>query len=69
MCLGSGDKLSETELRRLARNIGELDNRCRLISNEISDFGARIATFNIEPFQLETAWPATWTSICSGWPT
>ncbi|MBR5624484.1 DUF2397 family protein [bacterium] len=54
LCLGTGDRLSESELRRLGRNIAELDNRCRLISNEISDFGAKIATFNIEPFQLET---------------
>lgn len=54
LCLSRGENLSEAELRRLARNISELDNRCRLVANEISDFGARIATFNIEPFQLET---------------
>ena len=53
LCL-SNTNSDETELRRLARWISELDNRCRMISNEISDFGARIATFNVEPFSLES---------------
>jgi len=44
----------EESLRRLARVFGEIDNKCRLISIEITEFGAKIATFNISPFQLES---------------
>ncbi len=46
--------LSEDDLRRLARCFVDIDNKCRLISNEITEFGARIATFNTSPFQLES---------------
>lgn len=41
-------------LRRLARCFVEIDTKCRLIATEITEFGARIATFNTAPFQLET---------------
>lgn len=49
-----GTQQSEEQLRRLARCFVEIDKKCLLISNEITEFGARIATFNTSPFQLET---------------
>ncbi len=48
------DGIDEDGLRRLARIFGEIDNKCKLISIEITEFGAKIATFNTSPFQLES---------------
>ena len=48
-----GEKDEDT-LRRLARCFVEIDTRCRRIATEITEFGARIATFNTSPFQLES---------------
>ena len=45
---------ADENLRRLARVFGEVDNKCRMISVEITEFGAKIATFNTSPFQLES---------------
>jgi hypothetical protein len=50
----NGSQQNEEQLRRLARCFVEIDKKCLLISNEITEFGARIATFNTSPFQLET---------------
>jgi len=49
-----GTQQDEDQLRRLARCFVEIDKKCLLISNEITEFGARIATFNTSPFQLES---------------
>lgn len=39
-------------LRRLSRCFVQIDEKCRLIAMEITEFGARIATFNTSPFHL-----------------
>lgn len=44
----------EERLRRLARCFVQIDEKCRLIAHEITEFGARIATFNASPFHLGT---------------
>ena len=44
----------EYNLRRIARCFAEINEKCTLIATEITEFGARIATFNSSPFQLET---------------
>lgn len=46
--------LDDDDLRRLARCFVDIDAKCRLIATEITEFGARIASFNTAPFQLET---------------
>ncbi len=39
-------------LRRVSRCFVQIDEKCRLIATEITEFGARIATFNTSPFHL-----------------
>ena len=52
--MAKGLRQDEESLRRVARCLVEIDGKCRLIANEITEFGARMAAFNTAPFQLET---------------
>jgi hypothetical protein len=50
---GDSRARNEDSLRRVARCFVDIDATCRDIATEITEFGARMATFNTAPFQLE----------------